>query len=386
MEIYVSLFGKELETLNWIDLLEQEKIPFKYRGTNLNSFSSVNILVGFSKRKIIHKNGDKVFIIEPTRNSFPDKKKLINAFMLANLPYVHFWYYQASAPTIFLFRQDIDYVDQKGLEGLLNITKEFNIRGTYFVNISGEEEFDEKIGHLNLKNPTTPRRKEILQKLLFQGNEIGNHGYWHWVFEDFKNNYENIKKCGFYLNKLLNIKNKGFAAPGAEWNIELAKAIERNGLMYSCNGLSDGGFPYYPFLRKEKTKVLEIPFWFLCDANIRFPYERNRLKNTYLKLIDRQIKNNEPVAILGHPHIVGREAKTFFGTIFEKFKISKIPNYTLYEFAIWWEQRKKIKMSYKKLRNKLIINSESLGVLLEIIYQGNKKLIKVKDHEIKYSL
>jgi peptidoglycan/xylan/chitin deacetylase (PgdA/CDA1 family) len=431
MEIKVSLFGKKEDSIGWKELFEQEKVPFQYRGENFEDFSLINILVGKTVKKIF-KERNKIFIFEPSlklgedpllsSNRFVLRKKnilkisshissrvvfcpvdrnktlrvlrdiLIKAFNAANFPYIHIWYYPKNYPSIFLFRQDIDYVDQKGLENLLQITKKFHIKGTYFINISGEEEFDEKLGPLNLSKPTTPERKKILQRLLFEGNEIGNHGYWHWVFKDFKHNYQNIKRCSCYLKKLFSIIDRGFAAPGAEWNFNLAKAIEKNRhIVYACNGLTNGGFPYYPYCNGRRTKVLEIPCSFFSDASqyislsdseINFPKYEKELRNLYLSLIDQAIKNNEPIAILGHPSVVGRAAKKFFYPIFKKIKMLKIPSYTFYEFANWWKQREKIRISYKKVGDQLIIKANRYPVLVETIYGKKKSIIIINKRSI----
>lgn len=418
MEFYVSLFGKKENVLGWLELFEQEKFPFKYKGEVLKDFSLVNILVGFEPPTEIRefKKDDKtVFISESFKASKKEKKNmveqkgnlliiqknisslltrnkqnrsellnilkdvLLKAFEIISLPYIYIWYYPQPCKTIFLFRQDVDYVDEKGINNLMNITSRFNIKGTYFVNISGEEEFDEEIGHLKLSKPTTPNRKEALFRLINKNNEIANHGYWHWVFKDFKNNFQNIKKCNWYLYKLFNVKAKGFASPGGDYNKNLAKAIEQNKLWYSSNGLSDGGFPYYPYSNGQKTKTLEIPFYFFCDASFRqtdFQESRNILKEYYFNLIQKNIKDNNPIAILGHPHLIGKIAEDFYQSIFKKIKNARIPNFTLEEFACWWKKREKLKIFCQKTGNKLIIKSNEPDVLLGIIYKRNQFILK----------
>jgi len=393
MEVYISLFGKRKKVLNWLRLLEQEKISFRYKGENLNNFSVVNILIGFPSKKIKNflKEEGKVYIIEP--DPAPSREKLIKAFNSLNLPYVHSGYYPTNCSSVFLFRVDVDYVDSEGLENIFEITKKFNIKGTYFINISGEEEFDEKIGHFKLKTPTTPQRKEILQKILLEGNEIANHGYWHYVFKDFKRNYQNIKVCNLFLKKLFEIRNKGFAAPGGEINSSLIKAINQAKLLYSSNELTEGKFPYYPYIQNTKSKTLEIPVYYLCDASFEFSkneklvrtiplYYQDILRSLYLKYIKQQINNNKPIGILAHPHLIGKVAKDFFGSIFREIKRLKIPNYTFEEFANWWKQREKIRISYRKVGEQLIIRANHYPVLVEIIYGKKKSIITINRKSI----
>lgn len=387
MEVYISLFGEKEKILGWLKLLEQEKVPFRYKGEKLNNFSAINILVGFSKREIkvfLRENKDKVFItgLNPTR------EKLIDAFRSLNLPYIHFWYYPFTSPSVFLFRIDVDYIDSKGLKNLLEVTKKYKIKGTYFLNISGEEEFDEEIGHLKLKEPTTPKRKAIIQKILAENNEIANHGYWHYVFNDFKRNNENIRQCRYYLKKLFGIRDKGFAAPGGESNITLIKAIEANKIIYSCNTISDQGeFPYYPYHKRKQWKVLEIPFYQICDAQYEsiFKFSSNqsnlkeiskKLQHDYFKYTEQQIENNKPIAIIIHPHLLGKIAKVVLPTVFKKIAQSKIPSYTLNDFAEWWKKREKLKLTYRLQKDKILLRSTT-PALTEIIFGKTKQILKL---------
>jgi len=393
MEAYVSLFGEKERILSWLRLLEQEKIPFGYKGENLNNFSSINILIGFPRRKIknfLKDDKNKVYIVES--NSASSREKLIEAFRSLDLPYVHLWYYPVNCSSVFLFRVDVDYIYLKGLENIFEVTKKFNIKGTYFVNISGEEEFDEKISHFKLKTPTTPKRKEILQKILSKNNEIANHGYWHYVFKEFEKNYQNIKICNLFLRKLFNTENRGFAAPGGEMNNSLMRAIDQTKLLYSSNELSEGGFPYFPYIQNKKSKTLEIPVYYLCDASFEslekkpdwsIPlYYQDILRNFYLEYIKKQVNNNKPIGILSHPHLIGQVAKDFFNPIFKEIKRLKIPNYTLEQFASWWKQRGKTNISYRKVREQLIIQSSRYPILAEVIYEGRKSIFKISKRSI----
>lgn len=398
MEAYVSLFGKRKKILSWLQLLEQEKVPFRYKGENLNNFSLVNILIGFPSKKIknyLKEEKDKVYIVESSPTS--SREKLIEAFNSLNFPYIHLWHYPTDCSSVFLFRVDVDYVDLKGLENIFEITKKFDIKGTYFVNISGEEEFDEEIAHLKLKKPTTPQRRKILQKILRDNNELANHGYWHYVFHDYKKNYQNIKKCNLFLEKLFGVQNKGFAAPGGEINNSLLKAINQANLLYSSNELSEGGFPYFIYIQNKKSKVLEIPVYYLCDASFETlgckesrqaisSCYRNILRSSYLKYIKRQIKSNEPIGILIHPHLIGRIAKNFFNPIFSEINKLKIPSYTFKQFAEWWKQREKIKIRlfYRKNKDKkqLIIQANKYPVLVEIIFKGRKNIKRINKKTI----
>ena len=161
------------------------------------------------------------------------RKLLIKAVHMAGLPYIHVWYYPTDSESVFLFRQDVDYVDREGIDNLLSVSAQYNICGTYFINMSGEEEFEDEIGHLTLEEPKTPQELPYLEKIRDSGNEIGNHGYWHYVFDNYDENYTNIRKCTELLEDLLHVTPKGFSAPGGTWHLELAEAIEENNFVYA---------------------------------------------------------------------------------------------------------------------------------------------------------
>lgn len=393
MDVDVSLFGEEKRVYSWLNLLEQERVPFTYQGKRLTHPSEVNILIDIPEneiKKFIESGKNRVFITDPN----PSREKLTDAFKTLDIPYIHFWYYPFPKRSVFLFRIDVDFVDQKGLENLSKVTKEFNIRGTYFVNISGDEEFDEEPDFIPLEIPTTPKRKEILIKLLAEGNELANHGFRHIVYKAFKNNYKNIKRCNRYLDRLLKVKCLGFASPGAEWNENLAEAIDKNNLLYSSCGLKDVGFPYKPSFGEKRSKSFEIPCHYFCDASFDSPDKfgakdrwvltnRNQkeLHKSYFKYIKERLKNSEPIGLLGHPHIIGKSAVDFYPKIFKEIKRLSIPALTLGEFAKWWKERENFQLEYN-MRGDLIEVRTSYPALVEMIFRGKRKIIKVEKMKV----
>lgn len=417
-------------------MLEQEKVPFLYRGEKLEDFSQINIITGYSGRIPMPAQSETYFIVEPALKEIGSfvknenfnfnkalkkkgnilrlqnnyslrmmgagghqqasrnrtmrflKKIVMRSFELADIPYVHAWYYPENVKSILLFRQDVDYVDRAGLRMLGKITDKFKIRGTYFLNISGEEEFDEKIGHLRIAEPTSPQRIGLIQEILSSNNEVANHGYWHWVFQDFKKNYLNIRKCSLCIDKILSVKCKGFAAPGAEWNESLIKAIRKNKLSYSCCGIDNSGFPYYLHRGNKKEGLLEIPFYFICDASLESmqdsggkwiipEYLINKLKEIHINFIKRQICNNEPIAIMGHPHLVEKIGKDHLNSFFGEIKRLGIPDYTIEKFADWWRQRGKIRISCRRSDKGMLVSSNSKNTFVEVIYRGHKKILHI---------
>lgn len=308
---------------------------------------------------------------------------LIEGFHTLGKPYIHLWYYPTCAPTILLFRQDVDYVDSQGIAALLGVTKDHGIRGTYFINMSGEEEVEDKIGHLQLDHSITAERKALLLPLLEAGNEFANHGYWHWVFDDAEHNIQNIQQCSRYLLKVFGVHDEGFASPGGIWNYGLARAIDRCSIKYSSNiTLDNGGFPYHPIYDGKQASTLEIP----CNpiSDVAFdprpqPEDLRRLQIYYLNYIDQQIRSHEPIALLGHPHLSGKSANTLYPPIFEKIQQRGIPVMTYADFTYWWLKREKNNLSVQTDGSRITLEAAHAGSLVKIIYTSHHKIIPIDE-------
>lgn len=306
---------------------------------------------------------------------------LIEGFHALGKPYIHLWYYPMPKPTILLFRQDVDYVDSRGVAALFRVTKNHGIRGTYFINMSGEEEVEDDIGHLKLDRPITIERKASLIPLLEADNEFANHGYWHWVFDDVEHNIQNIQRCSQHMLEVFGVHDEGFASPGGTWNYELARAIDRSGMKYSSNiTLDNGGFPYHPVYDGKRARALEIP----CNpiSDVAFdprpqPEDLRRLQTYYLNYIDEQIRIREPITLFGHPHLSGRSADTFYPPIFEKIQRRGIPVMTYADFTYWWLKRETNNLSVQTDGSRIILGATDAGSLVEIIYTSHYKIIPV---------
>ena len=192
------------------------------------------------------------------------------------------------------------------------------------------------------------------------------------------------------MKKLFGIRDQGFASPGWHWNKEIARAVNKSDFLYSSHTVSDRGeFPFYEYYDNKKMSFLEIPFFEISDVKFESILKSSqnysniqkvakKLRGDYLKYIDEQIKHNRPIAIMGHPHLVGKIATSVLSPIFKKISHLKIPNYTLKEFVEWWKQREKFRLKYYKQNGGIIIHS-NFSALAEIVFQGNKKIIKLNN-------
>lgn len=314
------------------------------------------------------------------------RNMLIEGYHLLGKPYIHLWYYPTRKPTILLFRQDVDYVDRRGITALLRVTKDHGIRGTYFINMSGEEEVEDKIGHLKLDHAITIERKALLLPLLEAGNEFANHGYWHWVFDDVEHNIGNIRQCSQDLLEVFAVQAEGFASPGGTWNYELARAIDISGIQYSSNiTLDNGGFPYHPNYDGRQASVLEIP----CNpiSDVAFdpqpqPEDLRRLQAYYLTYIDQQIRTHEPITLLGHPHLSGRSADTLYPPIFEKIQQLHIPVVTFADFTHWWLKRETNTLSVQTTGSQTILKTSDADSFTETIYASHREIIPTDEKTV----
>lgn len=313
------------------------------------------------------------------------KQVLLRAFDAADIPYVHLWYYPDNTESVFIFRQDVDYVDVKGISKLVKVTKDFNIKGTYFINIDGGEEYeDDDAGEhqtVELKEPTTPKRSAYLEPLLNTGNEFANHGYIHDVFGDATLNLKNLKRCSDYLYRLFKVKDVGYASPGGIYTLALGEALNKCKFEYCSNlTLGTGGFPYYPKFSNKINAILEIPFYILSDACFE-PFAKAKWQKIaakeFSRYIDQQLSRNEPICLMGHPHISGRVADIFYPAIFKKVNKNHVSNMLLREYCTFWKTRAKQNFSYNFVKNKLKIETKEKHITVCIIYKSLKKLVNI---------
>ena len=216
-------------------------------------------------------------------------------------------------------------------------------------------------------------------------NEIANHGYMHTVYSDKKRNLINIKRASDIIKNLFKVKDFGYASPGGIYTYSLAKALDELKFQYASNCLlGSEGFPYYPVIMGNMAKTLEIPTYLFCDACFEplvTKKELNVLKTDYLSYIDKQLKLNEPIAIIGHPHFLGKEADQILPDVFKKVIKYNIPSVTMLEFNKMWRVRQKVKITSYVSGNTLKIISSKKNSYVEIIW-GTKRVIKQLENGI----
>lgn len=100
------------------------------------------------------------------------------------------------------------------LDGFLEIFKKYDVKCTFFVG-----------GSWVTQNP------EYLQKIVSEGHEIGNHGYFHKEYGKltYKQNADEIVACSKIVFEYCGIYPTLFAPPSGDFSAETLKAAKDNG-------------------------------------------------------------------------------------------------------------------------------------------------------------
>ena len=158
----------------------------------------------------------------------------------------------------------------RGLERILDILDERNIKATVFVPGWVAEHYPDK-----------------LQMVTERGHEIGCLGYEHenMALLTPKEQDEAIKKGVEAIKKICNVSPKGFRSPEGELTLDTLRAARKYGMTYSSN-LCDDDRPYHLDL-KNGDEILELPIhwdnydlpYFAFNYKPAFPAGQGRIAN-----------------------------------------------------------------------------------------------------------
>lgn len=146
-----------------------------------------------------------------------------------------------------------EYGPRRGLDRILALLKEYNVKATFFVPGIFAEFY-----------------ADVLKKVISDGHEIALHGYKH---EDFTKmpveEQKNVIQKGLdALENLMGKKPSGFRLPEGGCTEETLSLICESGFKYD-NSFFDHDIPYVIEINGKKTNTVEIPTrWELID----FPY------------------------------------------------------------------------------------------------------------------
>jgi peptidoglycan/xylan/chitin deacetylase (PgdA/CDA1 family) len=140
----------------------------------------------------------------------------------------------------------------RGIDRILDVLEENNVKATFFTPGWVAENYKEKI-----------------ELIVSKGHEIASLGYYHenMALLDFNEQNEAIKKSIESIKKSCGIIPRGFRSPEGELTLETLQIAKNNGLLYSSN-LSDDDRPYFKNIGNHE-ELLEIPIHW---ANYDLPY------------------------------------------------------------------------------------------------------------------
>lgn len=238
-----------------------------------------------------------------------------------NLPYLHLWYFPDKVKNIFLFRIDSDYSTWEQIKKLYGVAHKHNIKMTWFLHGKAHEEWFSYF-------------KEM------KNQELAVHGYKHFTYDSYSQNYKNIKTCIDLFNKEA-ISYSGYASPFAVWNNELAKAVEDLEFEYSSEFLLDyDNLPFSPYVNSRFSSVLQVPIHPISIGNLkRIKLTDEEMINYYKYVIGEKSYFNEPLAFYDHP---GHSYLNVLSEIFNHINQLEIRNITLGEYSSWWKKRSKV--------------------------------------------
>lgn len=277
------------------------------------------------------------------------QRSLENLFHFKNLPFVSLWPFPDGADNIFGFRVDTDFADPDDLKKLYSICIKNNIRASWFV---------------ETKSPG--KNIDFFRNL--EKQETGLHCFRHKVFNNYKDNFQNISE-GINLLNNINIKPSGFAAPYGEWNYPLADAVNDLNFMYSSEfGYAYDSFPFYPFLKNSFSGTMQMPIHPVSVGRLHWGgHAEEEMIRYFEDVINYKLAMSEPIIFYTHP---GEKRFHIFDSVFEKINSLGIPNYTLKEFAEWWKERCKLDYSASFENGKLNVapQQENNSIWIKAVY------------------
>ena len=146
-----------------------------------------------------------------------------------------------------------EYGPNRGLERLLDVLDNFDLKATFFVPGRVAEVYPNQ-----------------LLEIVKRGHEIGNHGYTHANFGLLtKNEQRNeIINGNDAIKKVSGVVPKGFRAPEGEMTHDTLSLLEELEFKYSSS-LFASDLPYFLEINQTTSELIEIPLhWELND----FPY------------------------------------------------------------------------------------------------------------------
>jgi hypothetical protein len=261
---------------------------------------------GYSFRPSVTDGECELHLIHP-----PGRKELLrhfmrnllkSAFKRADIPYVRLAACEPETALSFIFRVDVDYLEEPEMKKIRKIAIDNNFRMTLFVNISGEEKWEDDISF----TPGTCQPLEnlhFLKDALKESHEIASHGFYHSVTPGYRNTFEDIHKAKNILESLTQAEIFGHVFPGGVWHTHAARAAFDAGIKYTSEAsIAWGGNPFSMSPPGNNHFPVQIPCSPLYPSYHQMGNKQiDRFIELFESIARKATEDDEPLSLMGHP-------------------------------------------------------------------------------------
>ena len=229
-------------------------------------------------------------------------------------------FYPENKNNIFSLRIDVDEFEESDFRQYIKILEPFKKCVTLFCSVAAFKE-----------------KECLLKELKSAGFDVQSHGFYHHVYNDYENNFNNILKAKDFFEKT-SINTIGFAAPMGKYNESLMVALEGLGFIYSSDFSFDYlNFPHYPKLKKRFSKILQVPILPVCpELLFSFGFNLEEVIAYYDEVVEKLTNTNIPVIIYNHTDIRYPQVKDFLKQFLSKIaENDKLYKCNISDFALW---------------------------------------------------
>ncbi|MGH7779138.1 MAG: polysaccharide deacetylase family protein [Candidatus Binataceae bacterium] len=157
-----------------------------------------------------------------------------------------------------------------GATRILDLLRDLQIGATWFVPGHSAETFP-----------------QIVERIVADGHEIGNHGYLHTHPKSPADEEEILLRGNAVLQKIAGKRPIGFRSPGAGLSENMVAMLLKHGFLYDSSLMGDDFTPYFlragdqaptdgPYLFGKDSGMVELPFTWGLDDFPAFEYVTSR--------------------------------------------------------------------------------------------------------------
>ncbi|HUY29224.1 MAG TPA: polysaccharide deacetylase [Candidatus Binataceae bacterium] len=157
-----------------------------------------------------------------------------------------------------------------GAVRILELLKNLQIPATWFVPGHSAETFP-----------------EIVERIVADGHEIGNHGYLHTHPKSPEDEEQILLRGNEVLQKIAGCRPLGYRSPGAGLSENMVAMLVKHGFVYDSSLMGNDFAPYFlragdqapadgPYMFGKDTQVVELPFTWGLDDFPAFEYVTSR--------------------------------------------------------------------------------------------------------------